>query len=339
MKPVIILLIALLTSLVSCDRSPTVFIGLETTSYDWKERKFVSPNSMAVVYTADSIEGIRLLDIGCMFTPSRQKHKFYTASDQTRYILDDGDTTVIELDKLNNSLYRLSSTTYNTEQTFTPIIDAAMSPECLKLFDEIMGDNYTFSLDGIEYSITFYDYECLITYQQGAAEYVDIGMSDLTMVDNHLFLAVNGARREFNFQVVNITDVDILTYCYTTELEGQVTLKKTSTTSPLATQKSWQSTELKNYSGDSIDKLAKHSTSAKWLITNDRLITSDSINVLDIYHDSSDTVHVDWINKLVISDHSKIARFEILNGQRIELFPTFEDGKVDRSFSKIFYAN
>lgn len=338
MKPLIFILIALLALVVSCHEKPTIFIGLESTSYDWKKNKHVHPNSTAVVYTADSMEGIRLLDIGCIFTPNRRKHKFYTASDQTRYIIHEGDTTVIELEKLSNTLYRSFTSTDGTESTFTPIIDVAMNPECLKLINGIAGSNYTFSLDDIDYSITFYDYECLITYQDETAEYVDIGVSNFTMVGNHLFLAIEGAKREFNFQVVNITDTEILSYCYTTEFEGQVTLNKTAAKPPLASEKNWQSVELKNYSDDSIDELAKHSASARWLINNKKLITSDSINVLDIYHSSSDTVHVDWVNKLVIHDHSKIAHFEILNGQRIELFPTLEDGKVDRSFSKIFYA-
>ncbi len=212
-----------------------------------------------------------------------------------------------------------------------------MDVEYFELLEVIEGNTFHFSIDDSNYSVSFYEEEiCLINRTTKEDEFINTGLWSVRQLGNSFFLIIDGPEKILKFQLSGIYSKSIKVYNLNNEKREEITFSKTTAIYAIAKSGVWSSKRI-GRAEDWISPTIMNSSSGLWLSQNDKFMMHDTSRISNRY--PLTPAYIDWNINAIVVDYSVILGFDIdfLDRRKLKVFPTNENGKVDKLFSKVYY--
>lgn len=341
-KLLLILITVILTSACRNDL-PQVLIGstiLEKDEETGEEYSFSSDRIL--VLSQDSLEFIPLWQRGCMFSPANpSKLKTFQGDDDIRYMLTEEDTIEFNLEYKGGNIY--SNTINGIEFQYDAAVDKKININYHELLELFTGKSYQFTKDDRRSVISFHEEDIYMMNQKiKNEEVITKGRWLIKEAGKYSFLIIDDFENIRKFQILNISDAEINIYNSNTDNREEIILSEVQS-DDLFFNKEFFSSKLNQNPPFATQHLKVSNSSYEiWFNNNETFISYDSSTI-----DNLDTnlkpasVFIDWACKAIIADNDLFFGFEIdiMNENKINLFPINKKGRLIRKYSKAYYYN
>lgn len=313
-----------------------ILVGLEAIEKSQRTGEYYHfDDDRIFLLSQDSIEVIPLSQ-GCILSPAGARKFELYEEDDSRYAIVDGDTINADFDHLRGSLF--SHRFDVVEYRCLSAVDIVLDAEYFEIIEMIEGNTFDFSIDDFNYSVSFYEEEvCIINRETEKDEFINRGLWFVRQLGNSFFLIIDGPEKILKFQLSGFSSKSIKAYSFNNEKREEITFSKSTGIYAVAESGVWTSNRMEEGTEDWIPPAIVNSTSGVWLSQNDKFIVHDSFRISNSYLFTY--AHIDWNINAIVVDYNVVFDFDIdfLDRRKLKLYPTDENGKVDKLFSKVYY--
>lgn len=339
LKTLFILIVIVFLNACESD-TPKVLIGYKWVEYHPIRGKEEYPgNDEIIIISEDSIDYIPLWH-GCIIAPARRKKfKLYRNDKYEAFVINSKDTVKVNFEQVNSNVYKRQEG--KSEFFYFTATNEKVLLNTEKVIESIERKPFQVLNDVKETIFSFYEEgDVVIKYNTDIGEFIKRGEWFIEESSGYHFLIIDDFDQILKFQITNISEEGLRAVNFNSEDKEEVFLSKVLTSYLPDSTRLWRS-NIKQYPLMNRKETKKiDSPSGYWLWKNNTFIVYDTATLHQLDQDTLQTsVLIDWNCNAIICDYNVILGFDkdVLNKNRIRLYPTDEEGRVNKGISKSFY--
>lgn len=324
----------------SCENNtPQVLVGSKIIQYNHRlQKEYYSSNDRLIVVTQDSMEFVPLWS-GCILSPARREK--YELRRDDNY----GDFIVTDVDSIKIDIEYIGSGVYSTEIDgigfrYLSAVDEKLHISDNEVIEIIEGKSFYFFQEGMKTVVSFHEKGDIVINRN--KESIKIGRWAVYQSGDFHFLIIDDFDKILKFQIVEITDETMTVYFFDNEGREKISMSNVSKGQLTNTREVWKSIIEQKPPFAERQSDEPSSPSEFWMLKNDMFFVNDTISIYNLKpNEETTSVYVDWACEALIVDYNVIfgIDIDILNRERIKLYPTNEDGEIKKEISKMYVGD